>query len=310
MEDTGAPKATRSATSTRKLAANRKNALRSTGPRSAAGLSTSSRNALRHGLRSVSPVVAAVETAEAWEEHRAALFESLAPVGYLEELLAERVAILSWRLDRVVRFETGTLAVDQETAEATLGKARVSRLAGGTFSPDDLDVVRSYIADRGEWEAVLVAFSSAPAETPLSADEVGTVLFFACEEDSADVDAMTAGALWEVIDGWARGQKKTKESVFAAGLARVRREKKALEEDLASRSAELDRYRRTHLVPPAEVTDKIGRYEAHLERSLYRALHEVQRLQEARSGGGRAPLALDVDLTVGRRVNALDALDP
>jgi hypothetical protein len=34
----------------RQIAANRRNAQRSTGPRTAAGKSTSSRNALRHGL--------------------------------------------------------------------------------------------------------------------------------------------------------------------------------------------------------------------------------------------------------------------
>ena len=43
---------------------------------------------------------------------------------------------------------------------------------------------------------------------------------------------------------------------------------------------------------------RLCRYEAHLERGPYRALHELQRLQAARSGKPVAtPLAFDVDVT-------------
>ena len=45
---------------------------------------------------------------------------------------------------------------------------------------------------------------------------------------------------------------------------------------------------------------KLARYEAHLERTLYRALHELQRLQAARSGGKVvAPVAVDVSVAGG-----------
>lgn len=40
---------------------------------------------------------------------------------------------------------------------------------------------------------------------------------------------------------------------------------------------------------------KVARYEAHLDRTFYRALHELQRIQHARrSGTSPAPLAVDV----------------
>ena len=52
--------------------------------------------------------------------------------------------------------------------------------------------------------------------------------------------------------------------------------------------------RRARILPSAGDIGKIGRYEAHLSRELYRALHELEALQERR-GGGKAPLArLDV----------------
>ncbi len=43
---------------------------------------------------------------------------------------------------------------------------------------------------------------------------------------------------------------------------------------------------------------KLSRYEARVERSLYRALHELERLQHARRGGAvPPPLAVDLDVS-------------
>jgi len=42
---------------------------------------------------------------------------------------------------------------------------------------------------------------------------------------------------------------------------------------------------------------KLSRYETAIERSMYRALHELQRLQSARSGGEvSVPTAVDVTI--------------
>jgi hypothetical protein len=49
----------------------------------------------------------------------------------------------------------------------------------------------------------------------------------------------------------------------------------------------------------AIVPSKLSRYEAGIERGLYKALHELQRLQAARRADGDAPppLAIDVDVS-------------
>ncbi|MDQ4063664.1 MAG: hypothetical protein M3122_07215 [Actinomycetota bacterium] len=49
----------------------------------------------------------------------------------------------------------------------------------------------------------------------------------------------------------------------------------------------------------ANAFSKLSRYETAIERSLYKALHELQRLQAARRVGGNAspPAALDVDIS-------------
>jgi hypothetical protein len=90
-----------------RIEANRKNAGRSTGPKTPQGKGRASRNAVRHGLRSDLAVLP-FEQADAWERHRDGVVRSLTPVGTLEEALAFRVALCLWRLRRVAVYEAGT----------------------------------------------------------------------------------------------------------------------------------------------------------------------------------------------------------
>jgi hypothetical protein len=102
----------------RQIEANRRNAARSTGPRSVGGKAVVARNALKHGAFSTLPVVLGYERESDWQGHRAGILRSLAPAGLLETRLAERAALLLWRLDRVARYETAAIAVGlQEAAD-------------------------------------------------------------------------------------------------------------------------------------------------------------------------------------------------
>ena len=91
-------------TSDRQIAANRRNAQRSTGPRTPAGKATVSVNAVKHGL-TARDVVLPTESAEEFESFRTGLLAALDPVGDLEGVLAERIVTLLWRLRRVPMFE-------------------------------------------------------------------------------------------------------------------------------------------------------------------------------------------------------------
>ena len=57
---------------------------------------------------------------------------------------------------------------------------------------------------------------------------------------------------------------------------------------------EQDRMSRERLLPDDKTLEKIARYEAHISRQMYQALHELEALQTRRAGGS-APLGrLDV----------------
>jgi hypothetical protein len=87
------------------------------GPNTQEGKEVVRWNATRHGISSPKPVVPGLEKQEDWESHRDGIMEYLSPVGHLEVTLAERVSLLSWRLHRVTRYETGAIATSQETIE-------------------------------------------------------------------------------------------------------------------------------------------------------------------------------------------------
>jgi hypothetical protein len=91
-------------TSTAQIAANRRNARRSTGPKSAAGKAASRGNALRHGLTAAAITIFDEEYAE-FDRFGAGLRAALAPADDYETMLAERIAAYAWRLNRSARFE-------------------------------------------------------------------------------------------------------------------------------------------------------------------------------------------------------------
>jgi hypothetical protein len=78
---------------------------RSGGPRSSEGKAVTRYNAAKHGIYSVTPVLPRLERQKDWLQHRAELFEDLAPEGYAQEIIVEHIAVNSWRLRRLVRYE-------------------------------------------------------------------------------------------------------------------------------------------------------------------------------------------------------------
>ena len=95
-------------TSERKAEANRRNAQKSTGPRTEQGKAWSRLNSLKHGILASQAVMTAIEG----RENRAAfaqIVEGLAadfePVGTFEQLLVEKIATCFWRFRRLLRFE-------------------------------------------------------------------------------------------------------------------------------------------------------------------------------------------------------------
>jgi hypothetical protein len=91
--------------SLKQIEANRRNALRSTGPTTPEGKLSSSRNALRHGLTSET-VIVGLEDIEDYQAFEAAVISDYNAESAVERELVLRLASVLWRLRRATGIET------------------------------------------------------------------------------------------------------------------------------------------------------------------------------------------------------------
>ena len=111
---------------TKQIAANRRNALKSTGPKTPKGKAIVALNATKHGLLSREVLLP--------EEDEAALVQlgqrlraQLQPIGELEILLVDRIVSSAWRLRRALAVEVGV------TQDRRFDYRRKDEGTGGAF---------------------------------------------------------------------------------------------------------------------------------------------------------------------------------
>lgn len=104
--------------SEKQLQANKKNAQKG-GVKTKEGKAIVKYNALKHGLLAKEVVVTVGEGAENPEESNGLLEDlkaQFAPVGTLEEMLVEKVAVAYWRLRRAYRYDVGLIRQELDIA--------------------------------------------------------------------------------------------------------------------------------------------------------------------------------------------------
>ncbi|HZC19188.1 MAG TPA: hypothetical protein VE225_05730, partial [Rubrobacteraceae bacterium] len=260
------------------------------GPRTNQGKEVARWNAARHGIRSSAPVVPGIEKPEDWERHLAGTLGSLSPEGHLETVLAERVALLSWRLHRVTRFEREAIALAQERVEEDLAQVRLFSSDPG---PSDPQAVRSNLKAARARHRLLKRFPKLPDDERLSGFDAGSILWDVTEytdqvaERKVDPDdvleaisipGVPEGVDWEDYEGWTAGKvragieaiaKATGEDpkeLLECATDRARRDVTDREQDLERVKQDLERMSRERLLPDDKTLEKVARYEAHLCR--------------------------------------------
>jgi hypothetical protein len=292
-------------TSAKQIASNRRNATKSTGPTSPAGKAAVARNAVKHGLSAEHIVVVEpLERREDWERHYAAIMEDLAPQGAVEAVLAERIAILAWRLQRSVKLETAMVRTSQETVEDDLHDHR-RRFGEGGFGETHPDDLRDNLRRATTAQRALSTVASRPDNAPAPAGEVSAVLCLAVDlaqvsedlplpgiaDDSdlgspADCAGVTVGQLRDCLDAVARAAGLPVPELLERLRARVRLGLAQARWRAEDSEREVRQERRRRMLPLGELRhDALLRYETTLERSLFRSLHELERLQARRQTG-------------------------
>ena len=297
-----------STTSLVKTESNRRNALKSTGPRTLAGLTVSSMNAIKHGILSKDVLVRGTSfkvDARALAALHQRFREDLQPAGVTEEMLVERIVAAHWRLRRVMRAESATIALGVDGSKKFRDR----------FNSDE--------AVEARWQV-----KSDPYDAMLQTSLGNTLLQFWLEEAQRAV--MRDGELTEAtfkefesrFDGgpnlltmdldrlrssWATNTKGLPPAVFAAErkkatLSFLELEIRATQHNGKKCARRERREELTHqaaaTLPSDEMLDRILRYESTIEKQLSRAMNQLERLQRMRNGEAiPAPLAVDVCAT-------------
>jgi hypothetical protein len=145
-------------TSLKQIEANRRNALKSTGPTTPEGKERSRRNALRHGL-TAETVIAALEDAEDYQAFEATVIADYDAESAVERELVLRLASALWRLRRATGIETALF----ESVTAEPGK-----VGQGSSRPTLVETID--LSDRNQLHLIATPRSDAAAGTELSLD--------------------------------------------------------------------------------------------------------------------------------------------
>ena len=275
---------------------NRQNAERSTGPRTDAGITKSRANAVRHGVFAQAVVLDDPKTGDTLGAFRSLhdrLVADLIPVGELESLTVERIAVLHWRLRRLYLAECGEIRAAQEQAgwvplEMDARRAEDTRRRG-TYGLGIGSIVDSPLS----LSTALELLEQAGAEV----EEAGT-LGEDTQKRIARIWGLHEGEFTEAIlifstaanaDELDIPPDKCKAAlVYAIGAEtdRLRTLKEIAEE---RRDDAMKAGAAVALVPPDAAMNRLVRYEAHLERVLARAIEQLDRLQRGRRGEPAPP---------------------
>jgi hypothetical protein len=273
-----------------RLAANRANAQKSTGPKTPKGRAASRLNALKHGLLSQEVLICSPHRYESEEELFALhdrFRDELQPMGPLELMLCDQIVTTHWRLRRVLAAESAEMALSLRRG-------------------------RSQFNQQAESKSVQVGSKTYELSPPWEETAEG------CQKAQRSLRELASlvrreGGLTEAI---LHDKSITQMTVLQDLRAMLNRrmanpdgveEKAWVEQHLTEVMDYLDHKIRemalleeTHyaaaLMPEVEVLEKFGRYETMLNRQLNRAITQLAKLQKERRKEENAALSSDRDL--------------
>ena len=258
-----------STSSPARLAANRKNALKSTGPKSPEGKAASRLNAFKHGLAGEGDLLAPGEDAELVERRAKAFSLEFGAVGEIGEVLALRAAVHSVRMERASEREMVAVAANKAQARAKFDEERLDAIDGWINDLDDPSRVKS----------ALEALEAIP--------EGVDYLILAWEEtlgairaDNKDAIASARAALWLGLSG--DEPEDLKADRIAAELARLRLQAESLTAATEKIAALRERAAILARFDPSPEATLARRYEAAAERGMYRAMKAIAETRRAR----------------------------
>jgi hypothetical protein len=302
--------------SEKQLEANRQNAQLG-GVKTPEGKEIVKYNALKHGLLAKEIFIPVGEGAENPEEFNA-LIEDLStqfkPVGVLEEMLVEKIAVAYWRLRRAYRYETGLIrdeldnATDDYYEKTNYGGQKLNK----TDEEIDLDIKQEqealeiWVKDKEQLTAMLK--DGKPLEEIYEWEGNWEWLIVKVLEVLPEIDVnnlpepKTIRELLNTKAGWSDEQIWQAHIELCDDRAKHHRERIcSFEKQKKKNRLKLQVIKKLGSIPSKDELDRLLRYEGSIERQLYKAINQLERQQRMRSGEAvPAPIVADIDVNTGQ----------
>lgn len=289
---------------------NKENALVSTGPKTAQGKLTVSKNAVKHGIFTQDLIIQAgdgKEDIKTYQELLDNLIQCLNPTDQMQHLLVEKIAVDFWRLKRLLRFETGSIRQYLDWAILDYYRSddddswsfRKKEVKTNTQIDEEIKLKKHYI----DWNT---AYMKCLKKCTVKFDKPnweGAGLESEIEDDLA---RLIDNCIIDDIDDRSKQSYEDGQMTFDEmrsllaehGYSTDKEISQALiklfendNSDYASEiiTLEIEKKRnqfreevilRTGMIPSEDTTDKIMRYERSLQKSIFQNIAMLKRLQE------------------------------
>lgn len=300
-------------TSKKQVKANKKNAKKG-GVKTSEGKEIVKYNALKHGLLAKEAVITVGDAAESQEEFSTLLEDlknELNPVGVLKEMLVEKIAVAYWRLRRAYRYEVGLIR--KELDNATDDFYRDKDWEGKKYNKTDEEIEQQINEEREGIEywkkdkkdlakmhkngKSLEVIYDWEDNWDWLYDKVSDLLED-CEEglEPKEIREQLNEADWSDDRIW--------ETLIEICDERIQCHEEStmtLEKDKQRNKLRLQVIKKLGSIPSRLELDRLLRYEGAIERQLYKALNQLERIQRLRAGDNvLPPVEVDVNVNTGQ----------
>lgn len=284
-------------TTEKQVIANQKNAQLATGPITISGKAAVAANAIKHGIFTKDLILSSElenENANDYQELLYNLVDSLEPCNQMENLLVEKIAVDFWRLRRTIRFETGSIAKNiQSLLEEFYCHGRKNNQEIHEEIRDKEDQLQWNLAymeqllkgevtfDQPEWQGenitsdIVEDFYMLTKELSNLSKEQRERLYYTADFTFDELQVLLKK------NGYSQPEVITERllELYTKQNLRLEQDIRLLKESWVSNNEANQLLNMLGMIPQADSTDKVLKYERGLQKSIYQNLIMLKKLQ-------------------------------
>ena len=274
-------------TTEKQIKANQANCKKSTGANTTNGKLAVASNAIKHGLFA-QRLILTDENLDEYAQLIDGLLTSLNPVGTLEQLLVEKIAVATWKQLRLTKAESASIELDRRM-ERTVNIDYVSKAIGRKWDEPELakdDFEQETGKDREQivyYNKLIAQFNAIPNDVLISVDLVKlkttAALIYESLLDEADQEEI---GLNKYINDYLKTDGRGIHGWACNLIACCRKELSRLNRKAIVLT--VTEQLRNKLTAPIG-NELLARYQAGIDNELYKAIEALRKQQEWRSKG-------------------------